>query len=213
MFQNIMGCHGATSRTKYLRPGLPCGHTVFVPKIYLHDSSKPHLPTARTSGAQCLSGRLRRWRSRHPISGRLDQGHLADRRRRLCSSMPQDRSRAHARLPRKAGLSMARVCPHPNTIQNPRGEGLADCPLWDVRERIQFQRRVEADAAARLGMSALVWADFNRAYQRSGALPTRPTPPVPPQIAALPAADSAEISSLDPSPVEQSTTPKGVPHA
>jgi hypothetical protein len=72
------------------------------------------------------------------------------------------------------------VCPRPG----PHGPG-PDCPIWDARERIALQRSVEADSAARLGMGALVWADFNRSYNRPDPRPTRPVPVETRSVGAL----------------------------
>jgi hypothetical protein len=84
----------------------------------------------------------------------------------------------------------------------PRGahEPGPDCPLWDARERIDFMRSIEADGATRIGMGALVWADFNRVFQRPASPPTRPFPAVGQPPAALP----------DPSPEPVTVAEKGV---
>jgi len=68
---------------------------------------------------------------------------------------------------------------------------------------MQFQRSIEADGAARAGLSALVWADFNRSYRCPEPSPTRPVPARPEPLAAL--AGSSE-------PAKPPTT-KGVHHA
>lgn len=88
---------------------------------------------------------------------------------------------------------MPLVCPR----AGPHGPG-RDCPLIDARERIAFRRNVEADSAARLGMTALIWAEINRPCSS----PTRPLPVRPQPIAEL-------ISS---STVVDEASPKGVPH-
>lgn len=72
------------------------------------------------------------------------------------------------------------VCPRPG----PRGAG-PDCPLWEARARVQFQRSIEADGAARVGMGALVWASMNRDSKRPDSPPTRPVPIEARPIAAL----------------------------
>jgi hypothetical protein len=66
------------------------------------------------------------------------------------------------------------VCPRPGA---PAGASSAPCPLWSARAKVQFQRSIEADAAARLGMTALVYADAaSRGFQRPVVPPTRPVP-------------------------------------
>lgn len=77
---------------------------------------------------------------------------------------------------------MPHVCPLPG----PHGPG-PDCPLWDARERIAFQRSLEADGAARLGMTALVWAELTR----PSSSPTRPLPVRPQPIASSAPVDGA----------------------
>jgi hypothetical protein len=91
------------------------------------------------------------------------------------------------------------VCPRPST-PIARANSVA-CPLWLSRERIAFQRSIEADGAARLGIGALVWADFNRSDRRPQAAPTRPVPITADPLKAL----SAPIHQTGPVPR------KGVP--
>lgn len=81
------------------------------------------------------------------------------------------------------------VCPRPG----PHGPG-PDCPLWDARERIHFKRSIEADGAARLGMGALVCADFNRGFMRPASPPTRPVPLAVPSIPVLPDATTEPVN-------------------
>jgi hypothetical protein len=72
------------------------------------------------------------------------------------------------------------ICPRPGSAPDPSGKS---CPLWDARERIQFQRSIEADGAALADMSSLVRDDMNISYWRREGLPTRPTPITPGPLA------------------------------
>ena len=72
------------------------------------------------------------------------------------------------------------VCPRPG----PHNPG-PDCPLWDARQRIRFERSIEAEADSRPSLGQLVWADFNRGFQRPSAPPTRPLPVASELMAAL----------------------------
>ena len=89
------------------------------------------------------------------------------------------------------------VCP-----RGPHGPG-ESCPLWSAAERSRYQRSIEVDAAARLGLSALVLADFNQGVSKPSAPPTRPIPVSPRQPTA----------ELIPAAATHSANPKGVRHA
>jgi hypothetical protein len=69
-------------------------------------------------------------------------------------------------------------------ISGPHGSG-PDCPLWDARERIALRRSIEADSAARLGVSALVSAEISRGFRLPASPPTRPVPIGAPEKGAL----------------------------
>jgi hypothetical protein len=72
------------------------------------------------------------------------------------------------------------VCP-----RGPHGPG-PSCPLWSARAKLQVQKSVQADSAAHLGMTALVFADAaNRGFQRPSIPPTRPIPVEPRPLAEL----------------------------
>lgn len=98
------------------------------------------------------------------------------------------------------------VCPHPGPSR--AGPG---CPLWDARERIQFQRRVEADAAACLSLGVLVWRDLCRETRRPSSLPTRPMPVSPKPVTSL-TSGPTPVTVAAPDTAKQPAQ-KGAPHA
>jgi hypothetical protein len=89
------------------------------------------------------------------------------------------------------------VCPRPGAPADPAST--VPCGLWSARQKLHFQRSIEADGAARLGMTALVFADaINRGFQRPAIPPTRPVPLLPEPLAV-------------PSTLIEPTAKKGVP--
>lgn len=83
------------------------------------------------------------------------------------------------------------VCPRPGSPVSAASS--VACPLWPARERLQFQRSIEADVVARPSLGQCVWVDFNRQYRRSSseqsetvAQPNRPGLPCPPEPVVIP---------------------------
>jgi hypothetical protein len=90
-----------------------------------------------------------------------------------------------------------KVCPQPGAPASTNADE-ASCPLWSARQKLHFQRNIEADAAARLGLSTLVQADLNGHDPKPKALPTNPiliNPPEPTD--ALPVAESASLKGAN----------------
>lgn len=78
-------------------------------------------------------------------------------------------------------MTPPRVCPQPG----PRAAG-PDCPLLTYTKYEQLRRAILTERA-RLNLGDLVWADFNRQYQRpEAAPPTRPVLPRPDEPLPLP---------------------------